>query len=337
MNPPTSGKALSVENVTVAVTVYDRRDYIFQAIQSALDQTIRINVIVVEDSGPDTGLKSLVQEKFGSRIKYIRNARRRGLFDNWNACLELCPTPFLSILHDDDFLHPEFIEAIDELIASAPECGLYFGQTKIVDEKGREIGRPCPALKEPWRKVSLEDFAQNNLLLFPGQLFRVEAARTLGGFRSGSLYAGDYEMWAKLTNEFGAAQTARIVSSIRTHGHWGRGTSRVERSGKIRGLTFVQQKRIATMLKAKKSPTNFNRKELLSKFPISSTFLIRNASSFSPRILRYNHRLLLESRPPSWRYALFRKVARLLGPGFLKWVSKLCKTCFSIAFCASLV
>src|SRR5579859_4880937 len=79
---------LSDADITIAITVYDRREFIQQAVLSALNQTQPVKVIVVEDCGPDAGLQDFVLERFGSRITYHRNPRRRGLFDNWNACIE---------------------------------------------------------------------------------------------------------------------------------------------------------------------------------------------------------------------------------------------------------
>src|SRR5436853_6494964 len=107
--------SFSADQITIAVTVYNRRDYIEQAIETALNQTVPVQVMVVEDCGPDATLQDFIKGKFGSHIEYHRNAQRRGLFDNWNACLELCRTPWISILHDDDFLDPTFVPAMIEL------------------------------------------------------------------------------------------------------------------------------------------------------------------------------------------------------------------------------
>jgi glycosyltransferase involved in cell wall biosynthesis len=308
--------------VTIAVTVYDRRDYIIQAIQSALDQTIPVKVIVVEDCGPDVELQSFVKAKFGNRIQYLRNPRRRGLFDNWNACLEFCTTPFLSILHDDDFLDPMFIAEMEKLVEHAPDCGFYFGTSDVVNERGIQI-QPAPKILQPWRKVPLRDFIGSNVAMFPGQLIRVEAARSLGGFRSTSLYCGDYEMWAKLTANFGAAQTSAKVATIRSHHAFGRGTSRVERSGKLHALTFVQQKRIVALLNAQGIHSKLDRADILQGTPMSLRFLLRNAAQFSPRMLNYNYRLLMRSRPNSAVYAAAHAVARVFGPASIRCVSKL--------------
>ena len=81
------------------------------------------HIIVVEDCGPNPALREKIMGEFGNRIEYIRNSRRRGLFDNWNACIESCDTPWLCILHDDDLLKPTFIESMIELSNAAPGRG----------------------------------------------------------------------------------------------------------------------------------------------------------------------------------------------------------------------
>src|SRR4051812_46766208 len=111
---------LRAEHITIAVTVFSRRDFVRDAIRSALAQTVPVRVIVVEDCGPDAGMREFITAEFGDRIQYFRNPKNRGLFDNWNACLEYCQTPWLSILHDDDLLHPHFVATMLALAKDAP-------------------------------------------------------------------------------------------------------------------------------------------------------------------------------------------------------------------------
>ena len=114
---------LRAEDITIAITVYSRRQFILEATRSALDQRPPVKVIVVEDCGPDPLLRDFVLREFGSRIEYFRNAHNRGMFDNYNACLENCRTPWLSILNDDDLLRPNFVESMLDLAKKALERG----------------------------------------------------------------------------------------------------------------------------------------------------------------------------------------------------------------------
>src|SRR5262249_61865106 len=116
------------EDITIAITVYDRQTYIDQAIRSAIAQRCegRPEVIVVEDCGPHPTLRQSVINKFGSQIQYLRHPRRRGLFDNWNACMEACHTSWLCILRDVGFLEPTFVDSLFELVKRGTGRDIYF-------------------------------------------------------------------------------------------------------------------------------------------------------------------------------------------------------------------
>jgi glycosyltransferase involved in cell wall biosynthesis len=316
--------SLSPDQITIAITVYDRRHFVKQAIASALNQTVPVRVIVVEDCGPDLGLQSFIKDEFGSRVEYFRNPQRRGLFGNWNACIEYCRTPWLSILHDDDYLKPTFIEAMLNLSTCAPpDCGLFFGYTIVVDENGNRVPQwQYPVIASEWKQVELADFLMTNPFPFPGHLFRIDHAKRVGGFRETSLYSGDWEFWVKLVEQCKAAQTRAEVAMFRHHGEWERGTNKVLRSGKPFALYSVQRKRNIAILRKRGEVIRFDRKAILASFGMPSRYLLRFAAYFPPRLLSYNLELLYLSRAPHWRYRLFQMFVRLLGNDFVKLSSR---------------
>jgi glycosyltransferase involved in cell wall biosynthesis len=297
---------LTADQITIAVTVYDRREYLLEAIRSALGQTRPVPVMVVEDAGPDAGLEAYVRSAFGSSVAYHRNRQRRGLFDNWNACLELCPTPWLSILHDDDVLEPGFVEAVLELASKAPGRCLYFGETRLIDETGRPLWRRQPPLAVPWQSIDARAAACETPFPFPGQLINVAQAKAAGGFRRTSQYCGDWEMWFKLVVSAGAAQTGTVVAQLRQHTGWGRGTTRVQRSGRQYGLVNVQRRRNLAWLRQRGVEVFFDRRQVCCQNPWATTLLIKHGAGFSRRFFRYNCGLVLRSQPANWWLAVCR-------------------------------
>jgi glycosyltransferase involved in cell wall biosynthesis len=311
--------SLSPNQITIAITVYNRRQYIKQAIASAVNQNCRVQVMVVEDCGPDPDLEKFVKAEFGGAIQYIRNPLRRGLFGNWNACLELCRTEWISILHDDDYLAPCFIQAIIDLSNKGPGCSLYFGTVAVVDAHGNIEARPeTRAVKGDWMHRDLNDVLYAPFF-FPGHVFPVEAARHLGGFRESSFLAGDWEMWAKLIAAGGSAQTAQIVAFCRDHGGAEKGTNQVIRQGRLQAASLVQHKRVLALFPI---PRRFDRRALLRTSPFSSRFLLRYACFLTPRLLHYNIGLFLLSKPPHFGYRLFQICARLGGSFFVRTASR---------------
>ena len=316
-------RAMTPGDITIAVTVYDRRDFIEQAVASALAQTLPVRVMVVEDCSPDTGLQSFVLSRFGSRITYHRNSRRRGLFDNWNACVGLCATPWLCLLHDDDFLAADFVEAMVELAAKIPGKGLYYGRCSFVDSAGCAVLTPPAPAGPQWQSADVVSVALVNPVRFPGELFRADYARELGGFRPSSLFTGDWDMWFKLALHYGAAGTKRVVGNSRSHRAEGRGTVRVERNGKYQALIAMQAKKNAALLRQRGIAVCYDRAAALRSYPVPMRFLLEYASGFTPRMLTYNVGQLLCSTPVHTVAAIFQTLARWLGPGFVSSASKL--------------
>jgi glycosyltransferase involved in cell wall biosynthesis len=316
---------MTPQEITIAVTVYDRRNYLEQAVASALAQTRPVRVIVVEDCGPDPSLRALVISRFGSRITYYRNQRRRGLFDNWNACLDLCSTPWLCLLHDDDFLAPEFVEAMVELAAGIPGKGLYYGRGNGVDAEGKVVWRPPSIVGPQWQVTDLVQAAQRNPVRFPCELFRADYAKALGGFLATSSFTGDWDMWTKLMLHYGAAGTSRVVGNSRGHEVEGRGTTRVVRNGKYPGLAYMQAKKNAALLRRHGIGARFDRAAQLRQMPLSTRLLLANGAGFSRRMLAYNVGLLLRSRSEHAGYRLLQMLARLLGPGAVRALAVLCR------------
>jgi glycosyltransferase involved in cell wall biosynthesis len=317
--------SLQAGQITIAITVYDRRDFIVQAIDSALSQTIPVKVIVVEDCGPDLTLQAFVTSKFGARIKYVRNPERRGLFGNWNACLEHCGTPWLSILHDDDYFKPTFVETMLNLHQAAPDRGLYFGTLEVINMAGQIVPFGQPVIEGPWQEIDLRALADGNCIGFAGHLFPVEYARNAGGFRSSSRYCGDWEMWFKLVSRYGGVHTGTVVAVVREYYEdQRRGTSKVSRAGENYLATIVQRKRNYAYLKKAGRVQEYDVKALRSKTNMSCKYMIWHGAAFSRRILNYNVGLFLDSHPSSLRQRLFQLALRVFGRRLVTLCSKLC-------------
>jgi GT2 family glycosyltransferase len=317
---------LRPEHITIAVTVFSRRQFVVGAIQSALTQTVPVKVIVVEDCGPDPDLQKFIVGEFGSRIEYFRNPHNRGLFDNWNACMEYCRTPWISILHDDDLLHPWWAETLLQLAQEAPRRMLYFGHCGELDDRGHTHPARPVNWGKGWRETDLVEFAKVCLVLFPGQLFQIADARAVGGVGPNSYFTGDWDLWFRLAMRGGAAQSAREVSIVRSHGGAERGSSRVDRMGWKWALDNVQRKRnLARLRKEKGIQIPFNRKELVSYNPVPTRGMLRHAHGFSRRVLAYNAWLFLQSPPPHLPAAVLMWLVRRMGPEVLRRISACCK------------
>jgi glycosyltransferase involved in cell wall biosynthesis len=308
-------------DITIAVTVYDRRKYIAHAIQSALAQDPPAKVIVVEDCGPDEKLREDIVTEFGARIIYHRNRKRHGLFDNWNVCLDLCDTPYLCILHDDDFLEPCFTNSMMDLRSRFPARGFYYGGFRIVDQFGTEIAK-CSLSASGSGEPDIEALAYTNPVGFPAQLIHVQDAKSVGGFWPKSRFCGDWDMWFKLALQHGAAFTSAIVANARHHETTGRGTMRVDLQGRRFALINVQIKRNLKALREAGGYLVFDRYRALTMAPLPIRYLLYYACYFSNRMLTY-HLQLLRYNPPTIQWQIPRFLFRIIGHLGIRFIAKL--------------
>jgi hypothetical protein len=70
-----------------------------------------------------------------------------GIEANWSRILGLEKRELLTIVGQDDVLHPGFLEEIGRLVERHPEAALYRTHFRLVDESGRML-RPCRPLPE---------------------------------------------------------------------------------------------------------------------------------------------------------------------------------------------
>ena len=173
---------LRPQDISIAVTVYRRLDYLESALRSAIEQTVPVRVLLYDDGCEDAAQLARILHPFGDRVEYVRNERTLGLFGNMNAVLRHSPTPWVSILHDDDRVAPDFIERILEIAPEVEDCSLFFGGTVYLSPSGQPFHAAGLPKGVRWRRVTAEDFALRTWFAFPGQLMHAPTAGGVGGF-----------------------------------------------------------------------------------------------------------------------------------------------------------
>lgn len=94
--------------ISVIVPMYNRRHYIAQCLDSALNQTFREDYeIIVRDDGSTDGSADFVEQRYAKeissgKIKLRRNKRNLGEFGNCNRLIREATGKYLMILHSDD-------------------------------------------------------------------------------------------------------------------------------------------------------------------------------------------------------------------------------------------
>ena len=183
--------------ITIAIPVFERVDFFPEAFSSALRQTIRCSILVVDNASSHDFFKSYCNKHGEGITRYKQNDRNLGMTGNWNECINLCSTKYLTILHDDDALHCQFVEyAITKI---GKECEM-LGVNTV---RGRNIPESFNRhlmLAKKLHRVTRKSFIFGNIFPFPGIVFPKQPAEKQGGFDDTMFPCADYDFWVKMAN-----------------------------------------------------------------------------------------------------------------------------------------
>lgn len=125
--------------VSVVIPTYNGAEFVHAAINSVLNQTRPADEIIIsDDNSTDDTLQ--ICEKFGKKIKIFRNQEGpSGFVNGWNNAISHASCHYVSILHQDDMLHPTFLEEIEKAYFMHPDVKHFFTTCSIINEKDNII------------------------------------------------------------------------------------------------------------------------------------------------------------------------------------------------------
>lgn len=109
--------------LTIAMPVYERKEFFLEALESAINQTVKCEIIVVDNASSHDYFEKICKQK---GITYYRNNTNIGLYANCNRCFELAKTEYAMTLDDDDKLSPIYVESFLKAKELYPELDVYF-------------------------------------------------------------------------------------------------------------------------------------------------------------------------------------------------------------------
>ena len=199
---------------SIIITTYNRLPLLKRAIEKSLAQTIPCEVIVIDDCSEDgtEDYVSSLSKKLGNKsLIYHRNEVNLGHSQSVNIGVEIATGEWIKFLDDDDYLAPNCIEEISQVVALHPQGVICSVQAAQVDEKEVEITRTRQITSGKAFYIPQEDIHYGMLLEMvpfgtPVQVAcRRDAFLKSGGWDSGlDANFDDIDSWIKVA-QFGDA------------------------------------------------------------------------------------------------------------------------------------
>ena len=127
---------------SIVIPTYNGSKYIAQAIESVLAQTRKPDEIIISDDNSSDDTVEICR-KYEPQVKIVVNKNGpSGFVNGWNNAIALATSEFISILHQDDLLAPDFLEEAEIALKKNPDVKHFFVPCNYIDGDGNIIRVP---------------------------------------------------------------------------------------------------------------------------------------------------------------------------------------------------
>ena len=199
--------------ITVYITNYNYQDYIKQAIESVLNQTLKNFELFIIDDGSTDNSKDIIESFRQLNNVTIIYQKNQGLNITNNIAMRLSNSKYLMRLDADDFIEPDALEVLSNILESDEELGLVFPDYYYVDKKGVKIGEE--KRHDFSKDVSLYDQPAHGACT----MIRLSFLKEIGGYNESFNCQDGYDLWLKFITHYKVTNVNKPLFYYRQHGN----------------------------------------------------------------------------------------------------------------------
>jgi Glycosyltransferases involved in cell wall biogenesis len=213
-------------HIAIVIPVHNGEPFLEAALSSVLSQSLPAEeILVVDDASTDRSAEICRSSRWEGRIRYEFNAHSTGFADAWNRTVSLAICGYVSILHQDDLLQPDFLKTMKGMIAAHPDAGHFFSACQYIDAEGA-ILPGAGAIEGDVVRLRGRDYARSYLLgvqsrrhihRCPGLVTAKKIIMEQCLFRAEAGLIADDDFFYRVGRFTDAVGTSRILSAMRHH------------------------------------------------------------------------------------------------------------------------
>jgi glycosyltransferase involved in cell wall biosynthesis len=141
--PVNKGRCMSIQTTTFAVVItsYNYRDFVVEAVESALAQSRKPAQVVVVDDGSTDGSDTLLRQHYGEdeRVTLICGTNG-GQFEAFQRGVAAVQAEVVCFLDSDDHWAPDYLARLGELYDTRADVGFVFSDMRHFGQEDRLVG-----------------------------------------------------------------------------------------------------------------------------------------------------------------------------------------------------
>jgi glycosyltransferase involved in cell wall biosynthesis len=202
-------------DITLGILSYNRPEFLFEAVESALNQTIKPAKIVIFDNGSKPSVKEFVEPLLARGVQWNGFTKNLNPTYIYKKAFSESETDYIMFLHDDDRLHPNFLEKQFAVLKMYPQLAGLSCNGDLVDVKGRSLRKTISSHRNKEGSLQIYEhagqaalrYASNSCIPFSPAIFSSTVARDIS-----------------IREEFGKCGDAVYLCDIADHGGVGYNT-----------------------------------------------------------------------------------------------------------------
>ena len=213
---------MSEPQISVVITSYNQREYLSEAIESVIQQTLRPSEIIVADDCSTDGSIDLIQD-YAARhpgwIKAVIQPRNLGVARNRNRALAQVSGDLVSFLDGDDRFLPRKLQREYETYRTRRGVQIVYSNIYYLDETGQRSRLWAEGVAPPEGEVFTHVLGRNypRGMTFRNELVDTECIREVGGYDESLPRYGDWDLLIRLTRRFRTAYCPEPLTVYRLH------------------------------------------------------------------------------------------------------------------------
>jgi glycosyltransferase involved in cell wall biosynthesis len=203
--------------VSVVIPAYNAQEFIAEAIESALTQTVKITEIIVVDDGSSDRTVEIVGS-YNDIVRLLQqpnqgsgSARNNGILrssGNWVAFLD-----------SDDAWEKDHIENLIQVLRHNPDAALAYSGKIWINQNGLAIPSVTVQNEYPSGWIFAKLLENNYISSASCVIARKDILLSCNGFSTGAVFRNsqDYELWLRIAAHHPVMSTSRMSVRYRRH------------------------------------------------------------------------------------------------------------------------
>jgi glycosyltransferase involved in cell wall biosynthesis len=208
--------------ISVYITSYNQKQYLIEAIDSVLNQTLRpFQIIIVDDCSTDGSQEVITgyASTYPDLVTPIYHDQNKGVTQSRKDALQAVTGDYVSRVDGDDRLLPTKLEKEAKLLLDHPNAQIAFSDHYFMTADGIRIGvwagQKSPPQGYVFRQTFARDFPRHQL--FKRDLVNYKAWMNVGSYDPNLKMYEDFDMSIRLTKHLQVVYYDEPLSETRIH------------------------------------------------------------------------------------------------------------------------